>query len=399
MSTGLLHEVLRVVDGAAAHRVRAGFGPHTVVVAANTPQHLAWLEQYTAPQYRFDEAPEDEPAQLVSHEDPSFTASVRRALDALPGRRATVYQSYPVHEVDLGDGWLAWSHVDRPSVILARPGDRCVTLGSPADPESKAEPIRCLREMFTKNVERDGHLVFHTGAVVVDGHGLVFCGEKGAGKSTTVISLLEAGAEYLSNDRSYVGRSQDGAWTALPWPTTAAIGMGTLYHFPQLRTWMERGGGWGYEPQTRLGPDARHELLRTRSPGELAAMPDKLELTAEELAGSLGARVAPHAALSCVVLPRLDLGCDEPEVRPATRQEAAAVLRSQCFTPSDDHYPDWLRWRTASEMDLRRAADDLVDRLVHEVPLATMRFGDLRGERGRRALDLLLELASPVPVP
>jgi hypothetical protein len=273
-----------------------------------------------------------------------------------------------------------------------------VTLGAPGDVESKAEPIRCLREMFTKTIERDGRFVFHAGSVSIGGHGVGICGARGAGKSTTVIGLVEAGASFLSNDRSYIGPTADELWIH-PWPITAAIGMGTLYHFPGLRSWMERGSGWMYEPQARLTHNARHDHLSTLTPAQLSALPDKLALTSEELASSLGSKVIAAAPLRCLVFPQIDLDRHDLLIEHTPPEQAAEVLLSQCWTPRDPRYPDWLRWRTVAEDDLVAGARALVDRLVAQIPCVTLRFGDLRGDAGHRAMDNLLQLMEPGHAP
>jgi hypothetical protein len=391
LSFGIVRDVLERVDRAAQLRVVVGFAGHTIAYRTNTRGHLDWLRRYTEPQYRIDEEPGTVPAEVLSYEDPQFEQEIRRRLEALPRRAVALYQDYPADEVDLGDGWTALMHTSRPSIVVVSPARRrCVTLGAPGDPESKLEPVRCLREIFTKTLELDGRLVFHAGAVAIDGHGVAVCGAKGAGKSTTVISMVEAGASFLTNDRSYIGPAADGLWIH-PWPTTSAIGMGTLYHFPGLRSWLERGG-WAYEPQDCLTETASHEHLSSLTASELAALPDKLQLTSEELAGSLGSTVARAAPLECLVLPRIDIGHHGIAVEETPAEAVAELLLSQCFTPVDDGYPDWLRWRTAAEDRLAERARDLVDRLVDETPCVTLHFADLRGKPGRRALDAVREL-------
>jgi hypothetical protein len=366
LTSDIVHQVLQRLDREAGQAVRVSFAGQSFLFGTNAPHHVAWLRSYTAPQYDVDAADAASRAHLTSFEDTAFEAGIRQRLGDLPGRSTVLYQDYPAFEVDLGDGWTAWAHTSRPSIIVCSPDRRrCVTLGVPGDVESKAEPVRCLREMFTKTIERTGHLVFHAGAVAIEGHGVAICGAKGAGKSTTVISLVEAGASFLSNDRSYIGPDDDDL-RLYPWPTTSAIGMGTLYHFPGLRSWLERGGGWTYEPQGRLTEAARHEYLATLTPAQLAALPDKLELTSEELARSLGSTVHPSAPLAGLVFPQLDLDRRDVVIEEAPAGVAAEVLRSQCYTPRDKSYPDWLRWRTEAEDRLAAASRALIDRLVKE---------------------------------
>ena len=388
-----VQQILRRVEREARHYVSVRFAGHRFEFSTNALRHIDWIRSYTGSQYRVDPAPPGRAAHLTSFDHASFESQVRGRLRAMPRRRVTLYQGYPADEIELGFGWVAWMHKSRPNIILcSRRSCRCVTLGTSDDVESKAEPMRCVREMFTKDVERDGHFVFHAGSVDIEGNGIAICGVAGAGKSTTVVSLVEAGASYLSNDRSYIGVKEGELWIH-PWPTTAAVGMGTLYHFPGLRSWMERGGGWAYEPQGRLTDVARHSHLGALTSSELATLPDKLELTSEELTRSLGSSIGTSAQLSCIVFPQIELGRRDVVLEKTQSQVAAETLLSQCLSIRDDSYPDWLRWRTLGQAYLASAARSLIDRIVKNTLCVSLRFGDLRGERGRRASDDLIRLS------
>jgi hypothetical protein len=391
LTSRIVQHVLDRVHREASRCVLVGFCGRSLLFGTNSPDHLTWLRSYTEPQYRITGSDTAAPCDIISFEDSSFETEIRACLAALPGRAGTLYQNYPTEEFDLGGGWTAWSHASRPSIILRGPGrGRCITLGSPLDIESKLEPIRCMREMFTKQLEDDGLLVFHAGSVVISDRGVAVCGAKGAGKSTTVVSLVEAGAAFLSNDRSYIGVT-DARLRIHPWPTTAAVGMGTIYHFPGLRAWMEQGG-WSYELQERLSAKARHEYLSGLTAAQLAAVPDKLDLTSWELARSLGSTVAASAPLSCLVFPQIDLSVREPVLEAMEAQRAAGILQAQCFTPHDKGYPDWLGWRMQTDEELHARVRSLVDRITGEVPCVQLRFGDLRGDAAAWASREILRL-------
>lgn len=393
MSSDIVSAVLERVEREAGLRARVVFAGHTLVYSTNTLNHFDWLRSYTAPQYGIEVALERAPVCVSSYENARFEEHIRHQLEALPRYPRALFQGYTATEVDLGEGWTAFLHTSRRSIILvSRRAGRCVTLGVPSDFEAKLDPIRCLREIFAKTLELDGHFVFHAGAVGLNGHGVAICGVKGAGKTTTALSLVESGAAFLTNDRSFIGAVGDGLWIH-PWPTVSPIGMGTLYHFPALRSWMDQGG-WAYEIQDRLTESATHEQLSTLTATELAALPDKLHLTSDELARSLGSTVARAAPLECLVLPGFDLSRQSATLAATPPECAAELLLSQCFTPHDAGYPDWLGWRAAADDDLAAAAHALVSRLVESIPCVTLKFSDLRGLTGRRILDELLAVVS-----
>ena len=72
-------------------------------------------------------------------------------------------------------------------------------------------------------------------AAVVDaaGRGLLVAGDSGAGKTTTTLALLEAGAAYVGDDRVLL-RGDDAEVEVLGWPREFHLGAATLRAFPRL---------------------------------------------------------------------------------------------------------------------------------------------------------------------
>lgn len=68
----------------------------------------------------------------------------------------------------------------------------------------------------------------------ITGKGVIICGPRGAGKSTTLLAALRhLGADYVTNDRLLIqpGNTQ---LTAYPWPDRIRAGVGMLSAIPEL---------------------------------------------------------------------------------------------------------------------------------------------------------------------
>lgn len=70
-------------------------------------------------------------------------------------------------------------------------------------------------------VEKRGLLALHGGAVAVEGRAAIFLGDKGAGKSTMVGAMIDAGATLITDDLAAI--DHDSAGAALVRPAFASI--------------------------------------------------------------------------------------------------------------------------------------------------------------------------------
>lgn len=82
------------------------------------------------------------------------------------------------------------------------------------DPE-EAFDLRCLGipllgPVFALLLHRRGHFVLHGSAVEIDGRAHVFLGDKGAGKSTTAVTLLAGGLRLIADDVVPIERTATG---------------------------------------------------------------------------------------------------------------------------------------------------------------------------------------------
>lgn len=116
---------------------------------------------------------------------------------------------------------------------------------------------RLLGGVFAWWLLRRGHIPFHAGAVLVDGEAVLFIGEKGAGKSSLICSLVGSGFPLLSDDFVSVHLAPNGtpfAASAYPqmrlWPETVERFIGSAAGFPPVfddgvKRRVPVGGAWG----------------------------------------------------------------------------------------------------------------------------------------------------------
>lgn len=129
-------------------------------------------------------------------------------------------------------------------------------------------------------LRRLGVLSLHASAVVIEGRAIAFCGDPGAGKSTTAAAFSANGFPLLTDDVLAL-RSRDGVWFGYPaydhvrlWPTAARMLVGDENALPWLTpTWPKRafsvvafGAGLAADPL----PLGAIFLLAARAPTESA---------------------------------------------------------------------------------------------------------------------------------
>ena len=106
--------------------------------------------------------------------------------------------------------WCRLRHDEGLSSLQFRIGPRerpdAISVGFPTD-----------EYIMARRLARSGGIVIHAASLVQDGLAYLFVGHSGAGKSTTAMHAVSAGAEVLSDDRTIVTVAADG--TARAWGT------------------------------------------------------------------------------------------------------------------------------------------------------------------------------------
>jgi hypothetical protein len=129
----------------------------------------------------------------------------------------------PEPEVVLGDpeshyGWTGEEFVVRngDDVMLVEPGWDRLRVSPGFEPFNSVYPV----EFWIRRRKAEaGRALLHASAVRIDGRTTLFPAWRSAGKTNTLLSLLQDGADFLSDDRLWVGA--DG--TALGYPLWATL--------------------------------------------------------------------------------------------------------------------------------------------------------------------------------
>jgi hypothetical protein len=200
---------------------------------------------------------------------------------------------------------------------------------------------RVLREAGRAALEADGWALVHGSAVTTGDRALVTLGAKGAGKTTTALSLaLDGKWGLLANDRIFV-RPRDGQVDVVPWPSAAALGLGLLTAF----------GLYDIVRDRVLGGDHLHDSQDDRVTaallaGHRAPLWDdrgrelKIQAMPRQLTEWFGLRLTSSAVVGAVFNPRI-----VPGVRPHLAAHRPTVTGDDFFHPHDPTYPDFLRLR------------------------------------------------------
>ncbi|WP_159425255.1 hypothetical protein [Streptomyces sp. TLI_053] len=249
--------------------------------------------------------------------------------------------------------------------------------------------MRVLRELFHRSEEERGSIVMHAAACSIGQAGALIVGEKGAGKTTTLLAgCLVGGADYIANDRVIVPPDEK-SWRAVGFPMVCRVHPGTISRFPEL-TGLALRPERLVRPQHGLFHEGHQDIDVLR---ELAAPGTKLELTTVEMTTHLGVATTDRSTVRCLLFPRFDAARTGVRTAPLTSESARARLLSQCLTPDDDTWvAPWLLGRHRDAGRLRLAAAERLaamaaDTLAYEV-IYGHRTGDIHAV-GRIVADLV----------
>jgi HprK-related kinase B len=123
---------------------------------------------------------------------------------------------------------------------------------------------------FASRLRTMGYVALHASAAALHGQGVAFAGPSGSGKSTAGIAILEAGLDFVSNDRIFITRGGSHAVMvgAAKWPR---VNPGTLLALPPLRGMLtsEEAKRYGALPPDELWElQDKHDVRVDRMYGE-----------------------------------------------------------------------------------------------------------------------------------
>lgn len=219
-------------------------------------------------------------------------------------------------------------------------------------------PIRLIREAMLRTYEDAGGVLFHAAGVDIGGAGVMVCGTRGAGKTTTTAALLRwTGAALLSNDRLVTHQGDHVVAVPLPVPTAR----GTIEAFPEL------------ECSLRC---AKAEVVELSKMPAVFGSTVKHAFTARQFVQAFSTGLASTSTLRLVVIPQFADTCQPARLRHLSETEACQVVAANCFTPRDEFWVrPWLIPRQKTDDLLRDQARTAIQHIAGAVPCVEVSFG------------------------
>ncbi|MFD4926742.1 hypothetical protein ACFWNE_36260 [Streptomyces goshikiensis] len=142
---------------------------------------------------------------------------------------STVYAKANTLVTTAQDGTVTAFSPSEQLAYLSEPATGRVKIAGPEPLQVSLATARIARDAVRGQLLRDGWTVLHASAVVMGDRTLLTFGDKGAGKTTTALTLAaRSGAHLLANDRVFARADAYGNVRILPWPSAAALGLGLL---------------------------------------------------------------------------------------------------------------------------------------------------------------------------
>jgi hypothetical protein len=330
---GLLERARRL---AGVRSYFAWDGGIRVELAVPDRRDAAWSERYLSTYRSAPPAASDLLVCLCL--DPAIVSAMERILSGLKATRSVpFYLNRLADEVRIGSVRLlapaanTRTEIDNallPEAELYAVDGRQLFVFVRPSPRMHVVPevSRVIRDAITKDFMMRGDTLVHAGSIGLDGRGFMFCGDKGAGKSTLVLSAMrQLHANLIANDRVQISRNAADL-DAVSWPTAAYFLLSTLEEF-------------GISPDLNFHPDYPQKPFWSEG-DEAARASMKVAVLFDETARHLGVTVDSAAALRYVFLIERGGPPGGRLQRCADRREIRAFLARQVFDPDELQYPD-----------------------------------------------------------
>lgn len=250
---------------ALSERCKVSFEGFAVVVLTNSPALVEGLRSYFGP--------------LVQNEEqsPAQTESCLElwACEAPEPQLALDYQDWPRAEGKSGRK-EEFAHLGAGRVVRKVRTGMHFFIGpkhriafGPCTAQIN-QVINFLNAQVIAHFMAQRHQLCHAAAVYVQERGIMIAAASGAGKSTLAMHLMTAGAQFTSNDRLLIQRSE-GSNTMLGVPKWPRVNPGTLLHNPALKG---------------ILPASRETELRTLPKHELWELEEKYDVPVADVFGS-----------------------------------------------------------------------------------------------------------------
>lgn len=300
----------------------------SIQLSSNLARQIEVVESYLAP-YRGSSPPAPGSSFSVRtlHGD-ALALSILALVPQLPPGRVVAHHPDTAYVVRYEDGEYRLLEAIRgvPHALLARSDRAYAILTDGREGIEVLKPaLRILRELFVRTAENRDGIVLHASAAAVNGHGFVFVGPSGAGKTTLAIAMArQVGGVFLSSDRVIVRRT-GASHRALTWLAGINVGIGTCRATGRsidywrsavprtLNTYFTLARDRGFEDDDKycLTPSELAELFQLSCGAEAPLCRIVFPQLLDEDAVPVRVERLPPASVTAGLMEQLRTGCDE----------------------------------------------------------------------------------------
>lgn len=172
-----------------------------------------------------------------------------------------------------------------------------------------------LLNSMGKLFENSGYFILHSSCIEKDGEAIAFSGKKGAGKTQTLLNLLQNGYNLVTNDKLAVRVGDNDELVCVGFPTTVGIRMTNSFVSDEKN-----------QPILRTLKQKHLEVLKAADSKNLADESKKFFIHPRVITNSYGQDISPISNLVQIVNPTFNPEKEQFESRPADLTE---LIRSQ----------------------------------------------------------------------
>ncbi|WP_433891999.1 hypothetical protein [Streptomyces sp. CA-111067] len=340
----------------------------TVTVTSATRAVTDWCSRYVRPWWDAVEIPAEQICAgplICADVDPDQYAEVAASVTDAPNSSVMYARAHTLVARDEAENVITAVSPDEALAYRSEPPAGRLTIYGCDTERVATATARLAREAMRGVLLRAGWTVLHASAAAQNERVVLTFGSKGAGKTTTAVSLAAChGWELLANDRVFVRSDHTGGVRVLPWPSAAALGLGLLDGLGWYDVARERleAGETLHPTQDQQVTDAL--LAGSRTPLWDGNRELKVQVFPDQFPAWFGLRMATGGRAVALLFPRM-----EPDASPALAEGGRGLSAHDFMSgKTEDRYPDVFglaRVDGGGTAEARRAVTERLAALPH----------------------------------
>lgn len=247
-----------------------------------------------------------------------------------------------------------------PAFCIIRDNNRLLLQVSQFNSESldiQSLVIRIIREVFIEQYfSTNNGFILHSAAFSLGKVGVLLPGRKGAGKTTTLLTILkDSETELISNDRLILSPN-NGEWCITGIPLGVRVAAGTFHANVKLSQYFSK---------------CKFTKAQMLKPPETYSNEEKIYLTPGELSTALSTSFTYQASLKGLLFPAISQTCDKIKKTELSPEEVIDLLLHES---KDNPWPD--RWLSGEKsLDIQNDVESICKEIAYSIPAFRVNYG------------------------